>query len=338
MTAGEESSRIAGARFATAGDRPHPERYFVRALAHLADPGKPATDSYAPAEREALLALGRPHGVDAILWRKFGGDHEGPAGEVMLHRLGQAMLLDLLRRDIADAFAAGGVEASVVKGPVFAERLYPVGGDRLFTDIDLMVEEGAMGGAIAAMGRLGYRREDGLQDGVRRSMEYKFMHPGHRHVLIELHGDMVHYPLLRRRARFGRRELLLAGAGDSAAPGALLATAIVHVTLGHKFERLMMLVDVLQAVRHLPPADFARFVDTLATMRLGLECTVCLGVTARLFEDDAAAELASRFRAGLKGRLGGVLVSPQTIVAAQGDAPRASWMRRKTFRLLQYLP
>jgi hypothetical protein len=338
MTAGEDSSRVARAQFATAGDRPHPKHDLVRLLVHLADADKPAVDGYGPAEREALLALARRHGVDPILWRKFGGGHDGPTGEAMLHRLGQAMLLDRLRRDIADAFAEGGVEASVIKGPVFAERLYPVRGDRLFTDIDLMVEEGAMGRATAAMDRLGYRREDGLQDGVRRSMEYKFTHPGQRHVLIELHGDMVHYPLLRRRVRFGRRELLLAGGGDGETPGALLATAIVHATLGHKFERLMMLVDVLQAVRHLPPADFSRFADTLAAMRLGLECAVCLGVTARLFEDDAAAELAGRFRAGLKGRLGGILVSPRTVIAAQGDAPRASWMRRKTFRLLQYLP
>ena len=66
MTAGEKSFRIAAAGFAAAVDRPHPERDLVRALAHLADPGKPATDSYAPAEREALRALGRPHGVDAM--------------------------------------------------------------------------------------------------------------------------------------------------------------------------------------------------------------------------------------------------------------------------------
>jgi hypothetical protein len=229
------------------------------------------------------------------------------------------------------------VPASVVKGPVFARRLYSVRGDRLYTDIDLLVEDGAMGRAIATMGELGYAREDGLQDGLRRSMEYKFTHPKHGNVLIELHGDMVHYPMLRRRAAFGRRELLLAGDGDGEAPGALLATAIVHATLGHKLDRLIMLVDVLQAARRLPQADQGRFAETLAGLRLGLECAVCLGLTARLFGDAATAELAGRFRSGPRHRLGKLLVPPRAVIAAQDKSARASWMRRKTFRLLQYL-
>jgi hypothetical protein len=338
MTAGEGAPRAAGLRPFAAMGLPEPDRDLAGALAHLADPEKPAVGVDGTAVREALLALAEPHGVDAILWRKFGGDHDGPGGRGMLHRIGQAMLLDRLRRDITSSLATSGVGVSVVKGPVFAERLYPVRGDRPFTDIDLMVEDGAMGKAIVAMGELGYRRGDGVESGPRRSKEYKFTHPGHRNVLIELHGDMVHYPLLRHRAAFGRGELLRAGDGDGEAPGALLATAIVHATLGHKFERLIMLVDVLQAARRLPAADHRRFVDTLAAMRLGLECGVCLNVTARLFEDDAAAELAGRFRSGLRSRAGGLLVTPRSVIVVKGKSPRASWLRRKAFRLLQYLP
>jgi hypothetical protein len=338
MTTGEDAPLPARPRPFAVTDPPEPDRDLAGALAHLADPEKPALGVHEPAAREALLALAEPHGVDAILWRKFGGDPDGPGGREMLHRIGQTMLLDRLRRDITRALAASGAGLSVIKGPVFAERLYPVRGDRLFTDIDLMVEDGAMGKAIAAMGELGYRRGDGIESGPRRSKEYKFTHPGHRDVLIELHGDMVHYPLLRHRAAFGRRELLRAGDGDGEAPGALLATAIVHATLGHKFERLIMLVDVLQATRRLPAADHRRFAETLASMRLGLECAVCLNVAARLFEDDAAAELAGRFRSGLRSRAGGLLVTPRSVIAVKGKSPRASWLRRKTFRLLQYLP
>jgi hypothetical protein len=338
MTTGEDVPRAAPARSFATVDLSGPDRDLAGALAYLADPEKPAAGVHGPAGREAVLALAEPHGVDAILWRKFGGGHDGPGGREMLHRIGQAMLLDRFRHDITRALAAGGVGLSVVKGPVFAERLYPVRGDRLFTDIDLMVEDGAMGKAIAVMAEFGYRRCDGPESGLRRSKEYKFTHPAHRNVLIELHGDMVHYPLLRRRAAFGRRELLRAGDGDGEAPGALLATAIVHATLGHKFERLIMLVDVLQAARRLPAADHRRFADTLAAMRLGLECAVCLNVTAGLFEDGAARELAGRFRSGLRSRAGRLLVTPRSVIAVKEKSPRASWLRRKAFRLLQYLP
>jgi len=327
------------ASHAAARARHAPDRNLYRTLAYLADPEKPAPPAVQrTADCAALTELAKAHGVDAILWRKLGGGYDGPGGQDMLYRIAQAMLLERLRHEITAALASGGTRASVVKGPVFADRLYAMHGDRLFTDIDLLVEESAMGAAIGTMRELGYVRADGRQDGQRRSMEYKFTHPAHAHVLIELHGDMVHYPLLRRRASFGRRELLRAGDGDGETGGALLATAIVHATLGHKFERLAMLVDVLQAARRLPPADHRRFADTLSAMRLDLECAVCLGVTAALFEDATCADLASLFRKNLKDRIGAWLITPQAVIAAGEKSTNTSWLRRKSFRLMQYLP
>lgn len=306
-------------------------------LAYLADPEKPGLDVEDAALRHGLLELARAHGVDTIVQRKLGGDYAAAGDQEMLYRIGQAMLLNRLRHEIEGAFAASAVPASVVKGPVFAGKLYRVQGDRLYTDIDVMVGQDAIGRANAVMKELGYVRGDG-GDGIRGNMEYKFGHPQHRNVLIELHGDMVHYPLLRRRAPFGRRELLRAGDGDSEAPAALLATAIVHATLGHKFERLSMLVDVLQAARHLPQADYRRFADTLSAMRLALECAVSLGVAARIFGDPAATELSKLFHGGVKGHAGTLLVTRRAVIGAQEKPAHASWLRRKSFRMIQYMP
>lgn len=307
-------------------------------LARLADPQAP-TPAIREADRHALLELARPHGVESILWRKFGADIEAPGGAETVHRIGQTMLLDGLRRDISAAFSASGVSACIVKGPVFAERLYPVRSDRLFSDIDLLIDPASTDEAIAIMEGLGYVRHDKVWDNSRRDMEYKFTHPEHPTALIELHGNLVHYPLLRRRASFGLSELLDAGDGDGAAPAALLATAIVHGALGHKLDRLQMLVDVLQAVRNVPPDEFDRTAAAMTRLRLGLECAVCLPVVARLFGDDAAAELAARFSPGIRGRLGRLLVSPDAVVYAQGHGrATGSWGRRKAFRMLQYLP
>lgn len=305
-------------------------------LARLADPDAPAPAMPEP-DRKTLLEQARPHGVENILWRKFGADIDAPGGAETLHRVGQAMLLEGLGHDISTAFAAKGVPACIVKGPVFAERLYAVRGDRLFSDIDMLVDPTSMDEAIAVMKELGYVRESKAWDNARRDMEYKFEHPQHPTALIELHSNLVHYPLLRRRASFGLRELLVAGDDDGEAPAALLATAVVHATLGHKLDRLQMLVDVLQAVRHLPQRDYGRAAAVLARLRLGLECAVCLSVVAQLFGDERAAELASRFHRGPRGRLGTMLVSPATVVDGRSRNGR-SWGRRKAFRLLQYLP
>ncbi|MBX3580451.1 MAG: nucleotidyltransferase family protein [Rhizobiaceae bacterium] len=328
MTTGTCLAKRRGATPVTQGAR----------LANLADPQAPAPATPV-ADREALLELARPHGVENILWRKFGADIDAPGGASTLHRIGQAMLLDGLRRELSAALAAEGVAAHVVKGPVFAEKLYAVRGDRLFSDIDLLVDVGAIEDAIRVIEGLGYVRPSKSWDNSQRDMEYKFGHPRHPTALIELHGNLVHYPQLRRRATFGLPELLAAGDGDGEAPTALLATAIVHGTLGHKLDRLVMLVDVLQAVRNLPREDFDRAVTALTALRLDLECAVCLSVVARLFRDDAVAELAERFPAGPSVRLGKMLVSPEAVVYAQAEgAGRGSWARRKTFRLLQCLP
>jgi hypothetical protein len=73
-------------------------------------------------------------------------------------------------------------------------------------------------------------------------------------------------------------------------------------------------------------------------MRLGLECAVCLGAAARVFDDPASAELAKLFHAGLKGHVAERLITPRTLIAVQEKPARISWLRRKAFRLVQYLP
>ncbi|MEP5780984.1 MAG: nucleotidyltransferase family protein [Hyphomicrobiales bacterium] len=307
-------------------------------LAKLADPEAPVLELSAQ-DREKVLELARLHRVDNILWRKFGSNVDTKEGAHTLTRVGQSMLLDSLRHDIMDGFKEKGVSACIVKGPVFAQRLYTSTGDRLFTDIDLLIDPADMPKALLTMSELGYNRPTKTWDNSDRDMEYKFYHPDHPIVLIELHGNLVHYPLLRRRASFGLRDLLQAGEGDGEAPNALLATAIVHATLGHKIDHVQMLVDVLQATRNLPRNDFTNAVAILKKMRLGLECAVCLSVVGQLFDDDVVNELAAHFIGGIRSKIGRKLITPDVVVQAQGnEMHKGSWRRRKTFRMLQYLP
>lgn len=306
-------------------------------IAQLSDPEADAPVTARP-HRQQLLELARPHGVENILWRKFSASIEEPEATTTLHRLGQAMLLENLQHEISEAFDAERIAACVVKGPVFARHLYKVRSDRLFSDIDWLVDMASMDRAITVMEKLGYHRKDKIWDNSRRDKEYKFLHPRHPGALIELHGNLVHYPLLRKRAGFDLHALRMAGEGNSEAPAALLATAIVHATLGHKLDRLVMLVDVLQAVRHLPPEAYEQTVSVLCRMRLGLECAVSLSVVSQMFGDASTAELAARFPARLAARIGRRLVTPDAVVNAQRNGfQKRSWAGRKAFRLIQRL-
>src|SRR5690606_27819354 len=141
-------------------------------------------------------------------------------------------------------------------------------------------------------------RERGFQperneiwDNSQRNMEFKWTLAQNRSVLFELHTDLVHYPRLRRRVSFGYEELLAAGQGDPEAPEALLCVAIVHASCGHKFHRLQMVVDVLQAARRLPDDRIDTFVRIARKLRFGMEAAVSLSLASRLFEDRHATIL-----------------------------------------------
>jgi hypothetical protein len=297
-----------------------------------------------------MLSVARLHGVLPIVWRKFRtmASQRGlgeafrsemqRAGDTIAIMAGQSLLLRHHGRSITAAFAEAGIPAAIVKGPIFAERIYKVPADRPFTDIDLLTAPENLAKANAILPSLGFvALTKQVWDKSDSNQEYKWGRSDNPNILIELHGNLVHYASFRRLLSYSYVDLLRAGNGDPNAPAALLTTAVIHAACGHKFHRLQFAVDIIQAARALPDSDIPQLERAARAIGAELELAVSLNLAGELFDDRRTLDLAQRFSPGITGRLSKRLVSPDAVHNAMSTSGRASHMRRKAFRGLQLL-
>ena len=246
---------------------------------------------------------------------------------------GQSMRLMHVARTIAAAFEHAGVRFSIVKGPVFAERLYPGPSDRSFTDVDFLVHHDDLDRANALMSDMAFVSSEFADRPSEVFGEYKWEPPDRNNVLIELHANLVHSPKLRANLSLTYETLLRAGDGDPAAPAALMLVAALHASMGHQFERLQLLVDVLQAARY-TARNFAEGNVFRACQDMGATLAVAsaLDLAAASFSEPIARTLADRICASHLRIIAKALVSPRLATRTQDSS--ASWRswRRKIYR------
>ncbi|CAN7157292.1 nucleotidyltransferase family protein [Devosia sp. LjRoot16] len=306
-------------------------------LCRLADPE--ATAAAVPAGAvDRLLKLARDHNVLPVVTRKLAAQHSTGDLRVAQSELTVLVGLSMHLRGIAakvDRYIAERqLEAVIVKGPVFARQLYPTPSDRPFTDIDIMVAPSArapIGELLTGLGYQLFRKP--LLDHTEQNQEEKWIQPDMDALLIEVHGNLVHYQGLRRRVSFGYGEFMASGQGNASAGLPQFFVAVVHAALGHKFHQLRLLVDVLQAFRHLTPDEVTALPEMARRLGLGLEARLCLELVAALFEVPGAGAAAGRIAGGSASSLATRLVDGAAVLAA----PTAflSKVRRHSFRGLQ---
>ncbi|RUU53941.1 hypothetical protein EOD04_33490, partial [Mesorhizobium sp. M2C.T.Ca.TU.009.01.2.1] len=223
-------------------------------LIKLADPEATADwgNDVSAGDLLALLANAEFHGVLPIVLRKLRerGDADLPNDAGLRQKLaelrdqmttatGQSMLLQYHGDRVMKALAAKGVPARIVKGPVFARRLYRQLADRPFTDIDILVDPAGIETANRTIAECGF--ELGSGEALSHALqEFKWLEKENSSLLIELHGNLVHDTGMRRRLSLGFRELRAIDKGETDTPAALLTIAIVHAAGGHKFHRLQL--------------------------------------------------------------------------------------------------
>ena len=243
---------------------------------------------------------------------------------------GQNLLLSRHAASIADALARDAIPANIVKGPVFARRLYSQSTDRSFTDIDVLVASAALAASFAILERLGFVRAPGEGRGGRDHDEYKWLLPGNDLILVEIQTDLIHSPNLGTGIRLSHADLLAAGNGNGEDATALLLTAAVHGAAGHQFERLQPAIDVLQAARGAAgPIDCKRLARVADATGSTVAVQAALDLVAELFNEPLARELADTLSPAPWRRLRRILVSPGVVLRAQASpASRDSWRRR----------
>ena len=243
---------------------------------------------------------------------------------------GQNLLLLHHSGRITSAFKCAAMPAQVIKGPVFARRLYQHPHDRNYTDIDILVDPGSIATIGEILSGLGYVLAESPNRGGSENGEYKWLAPDNDIVLIEIQTNLIHSPNLGAGICFNHADLIEAGNGDAEDATTLLLVAAIHGAAGHQFERLQPAIDVLQAARGIAGSvdrnrllRVARATGSLAALQSALD------LAAGLFHNPAARKLADELSPAPWRRLRRRLVSPDVVLRAQArSAGYDSWRRR----------
>ena len=317
-------------------------------LCALADPAKPcpSTDLLAATGARLLFDAINHHGIEAVALRKLKAAEPKPGGE-FAQLVAEAaerqfvanaisMTLEARAREILDAVSATGARAVIVKGPVFAKELYRYESDRPFTDIDILTPAGDLAAIGGILGQSGYwQAKRKFWDRSETNMEQKWFSKENDRILVELHTNLVHDSGLRRRLSFGFEDHELASEDGRYPRVGWFFTAVIHAAAGHKFHKLQLLVDVLQAFRTLSQEDLAALDRILDRIPARLETAICLELVDELFDvvEAKTALAAITVNSNLRNR--NKFVGADTVLDSYFDTGKRSKIRRHGFRIMQ---
>jgi len=252
----------------------------------------------------------------------------------VLASVGEGMRLRHWGERILRRFAEESVPAAIVKGPVAAARLYRHASDRMFTDIDIVLPPAAVAPASALLHALGFAPDDIPGRDAEEHREFKWVLASGPGVHVEVQTDMIHSARARSRSSVDFDAICAAGDGDPSDATALLFVAAVHASLGHQFERLELVIDVLQAVRGAAGAiDGDRLSRVAAKSGTTRAVAAALAFSATMYRDQECAALARRLMPGMIP-MEWRCVSPLVTMMAQSVSGRRVAWRRKLFRRL----
>jgi Uncharacterised nucleotidyltransferase len=309
----------------------------------LADPiGKaprPATD-LPPESVEGLVEAAMYHSVLPAVVHGIRSDPRlaaaaealPPVSNQLAGLAAKSLLLTHQGNRVVAALAAARIPATLVKGPVFARRLYADAALRSFTDIDVLVPAEMRGATHEIMAGLGFRL---TEQEARASLDYhedQWRGAGQGELLVEIQDNLVHAPSLRRMS-LTYADLVEAGRGDPESATALLIVAAVHGAIGDQFESLRLAVDVCQAARGIAgPIDIEALARVTARNGTRLAILSALDLTGRLFSELACFDLAGKLGSAGVRRFFRTILGPKAVLRAQGPSrDRDSW-RRKLLR------
>ena len=261
-----------------------------------------------PVDWPALLELAEAHGVLGLAATRLRDCIEPAvplkiAQELRERHRAQVLLTLRLTAEmfrLIDRFAAAGLEALVIKGPVLSVRCYDDPGVRHYGDLDLIAYDENILRFTELMIGLGYEPSVPLT-AIRAKKspgEYAFHHPGTK-LLVEFHTELTfrYHPrplplknLFNRQARvkIDVREI------PALSPEDELILICVHGAK-HLWERLSYIADVAAFVSR-QELDWKRV--KLAADEVGAERMLCVGL--QLATDVLGAPIPEKFTASVR--------------------------------------
>jgi Uncharacterised nucleotidyltransferase len=259
-----------------------------------------------PLDWPALLALAEEHGVMGLLANRLlncSSDFVPLETRKKLKEWGRAQLVFTLSMTaelfrLLELFAAGGVDALVVKGPVLSMRAYGDFGMRQYIDLDLLVRHEKIHRASELMIAAGYQSAVplGAISAGKIPGEYLFLRPDAK-LLMELHTGPTfrYYPRpMPVEKLFQRKDCVVLNA--HAVPALSMEDELVMVCIHaakHFWERLMWIADVAAISFRQTGLDWER--ATEAAREVGAERMLHVGL--RLAKDVFAAPIPPRITA-----------------------------------------
>ena len=291
-----------------------------------------SSDTLSAAHVRRLLEKAAAHRVLPTVLRNF----PFPAGaafgllreQANDRRIEQLALTAVLNHQAARILnAAAGLPVAIVKGQVFAEAIYPNAALRPFTDIDLLVSPDAATKLEQALIELGFTKASGDT----RRLEAKWVHRA-TGALLELHGNLVHSPRMRRAFSVKYDDIR----DQPYARSTQLVVAVAHGAM-HYFAWLRHIVDLCQAARALPGEEEARF--DAVTRRTGIRVPAVIGLTLafRLMAEERCLEIAKALSSSSEHWIVKLLTEGAALTATTNSWIVYNSWRRYIFReLMRY--
>jgi len=231
----------------------------------------------------------------------------------------------------------GGLRAVVVKGPVFARCLYPERALRRFTDIDVLADDDSISALNDSLRQLGFSLFEGQP--ADNPQEWKWVHHDRNELIIEVHKNLVHAASLRRAVSLRYRDIAPEGKRDMAEhTSTLTVIAGVHGAT-HNFERILHVVDILQAARAIAtPADESQLERLISATGSRFAVIAGLDLAGRLFGEDRCFALARALRPVRYIRASSWLITRAVVASAMDRQRHVSSWRRAIFRELLKWP
>lgn len=252
-----------------------------------------------------------------------------------------SLLLRQRTAELLETFAREGVQAAVVKGEDFADRLYQPAGLRPFRDVDLMLAQDALPAAARVLKQSGFREvaggvkhEGGYGEQVWDSIDLP-------RIRVELHWNLINSPAQRQKSSLAFEELQWTttwSAGRQvlrARPASMLLIACVHAVIGHRFDRLQHLCDIRQICRGAAGrVDLGALRE--AAVRTGTSAAVhgALEVAARMLADPACKDALEQLHLPGSRVMWRLLVSDVTLLVPNSRVNKfrrtmvREWMKR----------
>ena len=313
-------------------------------LIQLADPGAagPAADTKSD-NLAAILEAAEYHRVLPTVLARLPDQMATQVPQNFRDRLvidaARMMILRHAGERVLAALSKARLPAVIVKGEHFATRLYPPSIWRPYTDIDILIEKNRRTDANKVMRKLGFSRSNSLVKHGSGYAEDKWVRRHGDHLLpVELHWDLINSPSLRIGRHLAYDDVVAADGTIDSTGNVLIAC--VHGALGHTFERLYHLVDIVQSARGfggpVDPCELA-----MRAQRCGLDDVVAisLSVAGGLFNDQACLNLLERSRLPLPPRWALKLLDQPTLMKKRGSLdPLVAWRRQLVRHWLKRRP